>query len=179
MANSGLNRRDVLRYGAALGITGALAARAARADETGRLGDEPETFTLVVDIPGLPCASESIREVEIEPLTIDPPAIPGGRGLDLRVYAPGDAHYGHARFTSACTLGGSKELQTWFQEAAKGKDIRKNITVTLFKSDKTPGRSYLLDDCFPVSWSAVNFDTSSTVQTESLTVKIGRIEFKV
>ena len=36
----------------------------------------------------------------------------------------------------------------------RGKGIRKNITVTLFESDKTPGRSYNLMDCFPTQWSA-------------------------
>ena len=94
-----------------------------------------------------------------------------------RLYGPGQAHWGSAKFTSACTLGGSKQFQTWFQAAAKGQGIRKNITVTLFKSDKTPGRSYTLNECFPTQWSSVNFDTSSTVQTETITVNVGYIKF--
>jgi phage tail-like protein len=75
---------------------------------------------------------------------------------------------------------GKKELKAWFDEAQSGKKrrVRKTITVTLFKSDKTPGRHYLLYDCFPTQWSSVNFDTSSTVQTETLTVKTTRVEFK-
>jgi hypothetical protein len=51
--------------------------------------------------------------------------------------------------------------------------------VTLFKSDKSAGRTYNLMDCFPTQWSSVAFDTSSTVQTETIRVRIGRIEFKV
>ena len=72
------------------------------------------------------------------------------------------------------------EITAWWNDTRGGTCIRKNITVTLFKGDGTAGRQYLLYDCFPTQWSSVNFDTSSTVQTETQpsTVKIGRIEFK-
>jgi phage tail-like protein len=135
-------------------------------------------FGFWIDIPGCADASKNIREISIDELNIDIREMTTGLDVEYRLYGPGQAHWGSAKFTSACTLGGSKELQAWFQEAAKGKNIRKNITVTLFKSDKTPGRSYSLMDTFPTQWSSVNFDTSSTVQTETLTVNVGRIEFK-
>jgi phage tail-like protein len=135
-------------------------------------------FGFGIDIPGCADASKNIREISIDELNIDIREMTTGLDVEYRLYGPGQAHWGSAKFTSACTLGGSKELQAWFQEAAKGKNIRKNITVTLFKSDKTPGRSYSLMDTFPTQWSSVNFDTSSTVQTETLTVNVGRIEFK-
>jgi phage tail-like protein len=122
-----------------------------------------------VDIPGLPRASKNIRSVEFDTAELGP---------RRRVFGPGAAHWGSAKFTSAVTPGSSKELQTWFQEAAKGRNVRKNITVTLFKSNKSPGRSYDLFDCFPTAYSAVNFDTSSTVQTETITIRVPRIEFK-
>lgn len=131
-----------------------------------------------VDIPGCPDASKNIRECHIDELHVDCREMTTGHDVEYRLYGPGHAHWGSASFTSAVTLGASKELQTWFNEAAHGKNIRKNITVTLFKSDKSPGRSYNLMDCFPTQWSAVNFDTSSSVQTETLRVKVGRIEFK-
>jgi phage tail-like protein len=131
-----------------------------------------------VDIPGCADASKNIRDISIDELNIDCRETTTGLDVEYRTYSPGAAHWGQAKFTSACTLGGSKELQLWWQEAAKGKGIRKNITVTLFKSDKSPGRSYSLFECFPTQWSSVNFDTSSTVQTETLSVKVGRIEFK-
>jgi phage tail-like protein len=135
-------------------------------------------FGFKIDIPGCADASKNIREISIDELNIDVREMTTGLDVEYRLYGPGQAHWGSAKFTSACTLGGSKELQAWFQEAAKGKNIRKNITVTLHKSDKSDGRSYSLFDTFPTQWSSVNFDTSSTVQTETLTVSIGRIEFK-
>jgi phage tail-like protein len=134
-------------------------------------------FGFGVDIPGCADASKNIREIAIDELNIDAREMTTGLDVEYRLYGPGAVHWGQAKFTSACTLGGSKELQAWFQEAAKGKNIRKNITVTLFKSDKTPGRGYTLNECFPTQWSSVNFDTSSTVQTETLTVNVGYIKF--
>lgn len=131
-----------------------------------------------VDIPGCADASKNIREIAIDELNIDAREMTTGLDVEYRLYGPGQAHWGSAKFTVAAGSGASKELHAWWAEAAKGKNIRKNITVTLFKSDKSPGRSYTLNDCFPTQWSSVNFDTSSTVQTETLTVKIGRIEFK-
>lgn len=132
-----------------------------------------------LDIPGCADASKNIRDCQVDQTTIDLRETTTGLDVEYRLYAPGATHWGNASFSSAVTLGGSKELKAWYDEAATGKGIRKNITVTLFKSDKTPGRSFNLMDCFPTQYSQGSFDTSSTVQSETLKVKIGRIEFKV
>jgi phage tail-like protein len=134
-------------------------------------------FGFAINIPGCADASKNIREIAIDELNIDVREMTTGLDVEYRLYGPGQAHWGNATFTSACTLGGSKELQAWFQEAAKGKNIRKDIQVSLKKSNKQNGRGYNLFNCFPIQWSSVNFDTSSTVQTETLKVNIGRIEF--
>lgn len=128
------------------------------------------------EIPGCPDASKNIREIAIDELNID--FRPGRTGTEVgyRVYGPGTPHFGNAVFTCARTAGGSKELHAWFLEASRGKNIRKTIMVTLFKSDKTPGRGYNLLDCFPTSYSAADKDPVTGVSTESITVKIGRIE---
>jgi len=128
------------------------------------------------DIPGCADASKNIREIAIDELNIDIREMTTGLDVEYRRFQPGQPHYGNATFT--CALGGSKELQAWFQEAAKGKNIRKNISVTLFKSDKTAGRSYTLMDCFPTAWSVGEPDATGVARTETLTVNIGRIEFK-
>ncbi len=144
---------------------------------------------VVADADGNETVIEGLQDIAIDDITWDyktlqsPQEEPrtnlnAAAQQGSRLYGPGQAHWGNAKFTSAVTLGGSKELQAWWQEAAEGKNIRKNISVTLFKSDKQPGRSYTLHDCFPTQWSSVNFNTSSTVQTETLTVNIGWIEFK-
>lgn len=145
--------------------------------ETGGYEVIANAFGFSIDIPGCADASKNIREIAIDELNIDIREMTTGLDVEYRLYGPGAAHWGSAKFTSACTLGGSKELKAWFDEASAGKNIRKNITATLFKSDKTPGRGYSMFDAYPTQWSSVNFDTSSTVQTETLTVKIGRIEF--
>jgi hypothetical protein len=175
MPSASLDRRDVFKLGL-VAVAAGLVPASATAENP--VPPPQSTARVVVDIPGLPEASRGTFAVEIDPLEIRVEAHGRQRDGSFRVFHPGDAHFGYASFTSACTLGGSKELQAWWQEAAKGKNIRKNITVTLFKSDKSPGRSYTLMDCFPTQWSSVNFDTSSTVQTETIRVKCGRIEFK-
>jgi Elongation factor Tu C-terminal domain len=76
-------------------------------------------------------SSKNIREIAIDELNIDIREMTTGLDVEYRLYGPGKAHWGSAKFTSACTLGGSKELQAWWQEAAKGKNIRKNIAVNL------------------------------------------------
>ena len=161
----------------ALALAPALASAAGR--ESGGYEVIANAYGFSCDIPGCPDASKNIREIAIDELNIDAREMTTGLDVDYRLYGPGQAHWGNASLTVAADSSGSKELQAWFQEsAAKGNNIRKNITVTLFKSDKTPGRSYTLFDCFPTQWSSVDFDPSGTVQTETLTVKIGRIEFK-
>jgi len=135
----------------------------------------------IVEADGSVVPIEGLLEIDIDDVTWDYKTLESPKEetrVDLsasasqgyRLYGPGRAHWGNATFTTAA--GGSKELQAWFQEAAKGKNIRKDIQVTLKKSNKSAGRSYTLFDCFPVA-----FDTSSSVQTETLKVNIGRIEF--
>ena len=179
-----LNRRQALKLAASGAVGGAVAAGlagTAEAAEKGRIKDIKDSSggSIIVDIAGAPNASQNISSVVVSDLNVDIRETTTGTDVEYRLYGPGDAHYGSAKVTSAVTLGSSKELQTWFLDTSRGQNIRKNITVTLFKSDKSAGRSYTLHQCFPTQWSAVNFDTSSTVQTETLTCKVGYIEFKV
>src|SRR5712664_1668854 len=134
--SASLDRRDVFRLGLLAAAAGLAPAAAVAQDQT----PPPPPLRVVVEIPGAPDASRAILAVEIDPVEIEIKAHGRERDGSFRVFHPGDAHFGHASFTSACTLGGSKELQGWFEEVAKGKNIRKNITVTLFQSDKSPGR---------------------------------------
>lgn len=175
-----LRRRDVLRYTAATAAAvGSLAVAPGALQAAEREHDEIlMSGRFAVDIPGAPDASKNIREIAIDELTIDIRETTTGVDLVYRLYGPGAAHWGNASFTSAVTLGASKELKTWFDECAKGRNTRKNITVTLFKKDGAAGRSYTLHECFPTQWSSVSFDTSSTVPAERLVCQVGFIEFK-
>lgn len=181
MSNGQIDRRRVLTFGAAtaLGAWSGLDVASA----TAVTGQQPDTIKdddvlhFSATIPGLPEASKNIREIAIDENNIDARE---SRGDDQELWhvKPGSVHFGSATFTITGSPGASKELRAWFQEAAKGKNIRKTITVTLRKLDDKTDRVYNLVGCFPTSWSNVNFDTSSTVQSETLTVKVGRVEFK-
>ena len=50
---------------------------------------------------------------------------------------------------------------------SRGRGIRKNIAVTLFKSDKTPGRGYRLVGAGPVAFS----DCDGSASSASITVR--------
>lgn len=90
--------------------------------------------------------------------------------LKYKTYQPGQPHYGNAKFTSACTLGGSKELQAWFQAASRGgQDAVRDVTCILYFDDGKPNRSYSLFDCFPVSFTTC---TPQADGTESVTLEV-------
>ena len=172
------DRRRVLTFGAAtaMGFWAGFGTSAAAA--TGRQPDaQPLKFS--VTIPGLPEASKGVRALVVDELRVQGRENDfWGRDNDYWSVRPSDVQPGFATFTIAGNPRVFKEVKAWFDETAAGQRIRKSITVTLFYPDTKTERTYSLSDCFPASWSAVNYDTSSTVQTETLTVKIGRIEFK-
>ena len=180
-SNRPVSRRGALKLAAAGAVGGAIVAGLtgrSEAAEKGKIKDIKDGGGMLLTIPGAPIASENIEALFLDPLTIDIREMTTGTDVEYRLYGPGAAHWGSASVVSATPQGASRELQAWFMDCASGKNIRKNITVTLFAKDKTPVRTYNLMDCFPTQWSVVNFDTSSTVQTETLRVKVGRIEFK-
>lgn len=159
----------------ALGVAPAAVGRAA-GTEGGGYEVIANAFGFGVDIPGCPDASRNIREIAIDELNIDVREMTTGLDVEYRVLGPGMPHFGSAYLTVGAEH--SKELKAWFDEAAKGKNIRKNIEVRLYKSDKTPGRSYSLFDCFPTQWSTAAAGADGSGPTETLRVRIGRIEFK-
>ena len=178
------DRRRVLTLGAttAMGFWAGFGGSAAAA--TGRQPDvQPLKFS--VTIPGLPEASKGVSALAVDELSIQGRENEfwgrenetWGRDHDYWSVRPGDVHLGSATFTLAGNPRVFKEVKAWFDETAAGQRIRKSITVRLNNPHTKAERTYSLNDCFPTQWSSVNFDTSSTVQTETLTVKIGRIEF--
>lgn len=128
-----------------------------------------------VDIPECPDASNNIREVLIDELRVDTVDVTTESPAEYRTYQPGSPVIGNLTLTSACTTD-SKELLAWYTDVVSGKDIRKNITVTCYKSDKTPGRSYVLLNCLPINWSQRQNDRSRQ-QEETLLVKPSSIKF--
>lgn len=129
---------------------------------------------LLGDSNGSTDAGKNVREIAIDELNIDVVDKVAQRD-GWRLYGPGKPHWGNARVV--IEPGADTAFFDWYQEAAKGKSIRKNITVTLFKSDKTPGRSYGLIDCFPTRWEVGAPDATGQPGAEVLTVSIGGIVF--
>ncbi len=146
-------------------------------------------FEVAVAEPGAaPVALQGVQDLAVDDIVFDykavaspPPGSPAdlaaAQQADYRLYSPGQAHWGNARITLDSGPDADK-LHSWMKDAFDQKALRKNISVTLFKSDKTAGRSYNFFDCFPVRYEMPNLNSSSSAHaTERLTVSIGHIEF--
>ena len=158
---------------------------------TGVSAQEPGwSFSVGLSDPGSePFWLAAPQEVGIDDIVVDyqvlalapadyPVDLVSARRGNYRLYGPGAPHFGNARISVVPGSEDAKELQAWWMEASKGKNIRKNISVRLYTSDRTAGRGYNLIDCFPTRWDPGEYSPSSNARTETLTVKIGRIEMR-
>jgi hypothetical protein len=102
-----------------------------------------QNFEAYIADPGQsPVRLAQMTSIEVEDLTIDIREITTGVDVEYRLYAPGTPHFGDARLRAPVESPAGQLLFGWWSEVAKGKNIRKNITVVLFKTDKTPARKY-------------------------------------
>lgn len=186
MGNEGrVTRRDALRLGAAtatviggLQIIATPAAAEEGKGQSGQQGDASGT-SFTVEIEGCPDASRNIREVALDELNVDARDVtPDGDPLSFRSYVPGETHLGEVTLVAGSTPAGAAQLRGWAEGWASGKRDFRRISVRLLDKRGLLARWYELMDCFPTQWTSVNFDTSSSVQTETIRVKVGRIEFK-
>jgi len=171
-----LNRRDLFRLGAftaAAAGAAALVAPAIAQDPTPPPPTNP--WRLLVNIPGAPETSKTALGVEMDPLEVEVRA-------HGRVFGPGAAHWGAARFTGRLTSGAGKELQTWFDDTLdgrnRGRKIRKNIAI-VFTADKGGKRTFTLIGSFPTGFSYVDVaaeGNSGAVMHWTLEVRVDRIE---
>lgn len=122
-----------------------------------------------VEIEGCPVASAGVEEIEVGDLNIDVRELTTGLDVEYRVYAPGAAHFGAITIRSRVAAG-NKELQTWWVEAAKGKSIRKTITVNLRNAKGEAVRTLQLSGALPVIYRPFVLDGSSPVAVEEIVV---------
>lgn len=130
-------------------------------------------FTVVID--GAPTAATDIKEIEIDDLIIEQRETTTGLDVEYRLYAPGATHWGNARFSVAAHSNTSHQLQQWLAETARGKNVRRQITISILQPDKSVGRTYTLFDCFPTGMHT-SFDSAGRA-AEIFEVSMSRIEF--
>jgi len=137
---------------------------------------------LLGDLAG---AEKQVRELQIDDLTIDIREMTTGLDVEYRVaqnqgwrvYAPGAVRLGDVHIT--LNADPDSEWSKWREEAARGKNIRKNITILLMKEGKPTGRTYNLLECYPARWTdAQTIESGAVVETQTIEVKCGRIELK-
>lgn len=102
----------------------------------------------------------------------------GFRDTQFRTTSPGH------KFVDSLTLRGPltpgrKALCQWITEVVQGKPWKRTLTVKEITKDGSAGKTFLYEDCFPIRYVFPQLKAgSSSTQSETLTVKIGRIEFK-
>ncbi len=181
-ATPGIDRRTVIKIGAAgaalAGVRGMSTATASaapaskdKAGDAGELRNGEGRFR--VEIDGV--ALTQIEGVATEPLRFDVRERPAGVDWDYREFDPGDGHYGSITLR---TYPGpdADALKAWFDEAARGADIRKQISVIVLKRDGSESRRWNAHDCFPTSWDPGEYSPSSNVAVETITCKMSRVE---
>jgi len=124
-----------------------------------------------VDIPGCPVATANIQSVQVEDLTIDVRETTCGVDWDFRTYAPGDAHYGKATFRSRVGKN-SRDLIEWLNDAASGKNVRKNIAVIVKDRAGAEARRWNLLDALPVAWTVPD---EAGEEVATVVLRYGRI----
>lgn len=73
----------------------------------------------------------------------------------------------------------SEPMCEWINETVKGKPWKRSMAIEETRPNGKPGRTFIYYDCFPTRYVFPQMKKGGgTVQTETLTVKIGRIEFK-
>jgi phage tail-like protein len=90
----------------------------------------------------------------------------------------GAAWVNAGNLTLLASPGTDPALQEWFREVAKGKDIRKTITVNLRAAARgSPSRRYTFHECWPCRWKAPELNSNSdTFIVEELEFAVERIE---
>lgn len=153
------------------------AQRAAAGTDAGGYEVIANAFGFGIDIPGCADASKNIREIVVDELRIDARELTSEPDPVYRAYGLGLVEWGEVRLTLALSPN-DPCIADWIAADKAGKPIRKNITVTLFKSDKSPGRSYQLYDTSPISLVPAQSNADFTGQgLQVLTVHVGRIGF--
>lgn len=128
-----------------------------------------------VEIDGILSPDLDLIGVESDPVTFDVLDTGAVSPDGFRVYGPGDAHFGSITVRYLCSSP-EDPIQTWFQEAARGGSIRKNITVKCLKRDGSEAKKYNYLDCFPTKWSASEASKGEPGPVRTITCSIGRIE---
>jgi hypothetical protein len=184
-----VTRRGALKLGAATAtvIGGLHLVAAPAAAEEGKNGQSGQrrassgASSFTAEIEGLPETSKSIREIHIDELTIDALETTTGQDLAYRQYRPGHPRYGVAKFTSAATLGASKELQAWFNDAATGKQIRpRRAVVRQITANGVVARTFTLENCLPTTFASIDLGSQGGAETMKwvVEVRVQRVEMK-
>ena len=133
--------------------------------------------TFKVDITGCTSSADCVT-AEVDPIEIEMHDVTQSNDPTWRQFTNGAVRYGEGRFTFRVSDSNfNKDLSAWQKDTGAGKNIRKNVTITIFKKDRsTVARTYNLIECFPLSFSGGDFTTGAESNLAELRVCPTRVE---
>lgn len=174
MDKGGVTRRDWLLLGAAA-TAGAFLDGTEGHEREARADPEVSGWSFDVDIAGITKEPIPGYALSMGSLSFAIKAHGNGGNAQLAVE---DAFMSDVALTFACSAA-SDAIAAWFDEAMAGKDMRKDITITLHQQQGAVGaRTCVLRGSRPVRHSTAQLETTARPPRETIRVKVGRIEFK-
>jgi phage tail-like protein len=126
-----------------------------------------------IDIQNCPVASANVESISIDDIIIDIEELTP-EGSDVRVYGPGDAHFGNLTIRSRAHDG--NELFQWWLDSSRDDFVRKSITIEVLDKKDQPARRYHFFECYPLRWDPGEYSPSSQVAVETIVCKMQRVE---
>lgn len=129
-----------------------------------------------VDIQGCASSADCVS-ADVDDIEIEIHDVTSSNDPNWRTIRSGVPRFGQARFTFRTNdqqLNG--DLRTWVNDTRQGKNIRKQISIFLMQRDQsTIGRTYNLENCFPVSFTSGDFTTGGESNLAELVVQPTRV----
>jgi hypothetical protein len=131
-----------------------------------------------VSITGCDQSSKDCVSFECDPIEIEMQDVTQSNDTTWKTFTSGQPRFGEARMTFRKSAAAScKDLSTWVDDVRRGANIRKAITVSIKKKDKSSdGRVYNLIECFPVSYSEGDYTTAAEANLAEIRVMPTRVE---
>jgi len=130
-----------------------------------------------IDIQGCASSTDCVS-VNVDPIEIEMHDVTQSNDTTWKTFTSGQPRFGEARFTFRVSDAAlNKDLTTWIDEVRQGKNIRKMVTITITKKNKSDvGRSYNIVEAFPISFSGGDFTTGAESNLAELRVQPTKVE---
>jgi hypothetical protein len=129
-----------------------------------------------VDIQGCASSADCVS-ADVDDIEIEIHDVTQSNNTNWRANRSGVPRFGQARFTFRTNDAQlNSDLRAWVNDTRMGKNIRKPISLFFMARDQsTIGRTYTLENCFPVSFTSGDFTVGGEANVAELVVQPTRV----